>query len=169
MELAKAEAHDPEAETARNDAAYRAQIAYLFENSPFYREKLTNAGFADAGAVGGLADIAQLPFTTKDELRESRTKENAIGGHLAAPLGEIVRIYSTSGTTGTPSYIPLTRPDLANWVEISSRSSPPPGRGRDIGSFRPIMPAPSWQASRWTPSPHLASVTYRSALETPSG
>lgn len=122
MELAKAEAHDPEAETARNDAAYRAQIAYLFENSPFYREKLTNAGFADAGAVGGLADIAQLPFTTKDELRESRTKENAIGGHLAAPLGEIVRIYSTSGTTGTPSYIPLTRPDLANWVEISSRS-----------------------------------------------
>lgn len=122
MELAKAEAHDPEAETARNDAAYRAQIAYLFENSPFYREKMTNAGFADAGAVGGLADIAQLPFTTKDELRESRTKENAIGGHLAAPLGEIVRIYSTSGTTGTPSYIPLTRPDLANWVEISSRS-----------------------------------------------
>ena len=37
-------------------------------------------------------------------------------------MSEVVRIYSTSGTTGAPSYIPLTRADLANWIAISSRS-----------------------------------------------
>jgi phenylacetate-CoA ligase len=105
-----------------DDPLYRAQVAYLFEDSPFYRTKLQSAGFPSADAVGGLADIDALPFTTKDELRESRTEENAIGAHLAAPMDDIVRIYSTSGTTGMPSYIPLTARDLEDWVEISSRS-----------------------------------------------
>ncbi|WP_127904427.1 phenylacetate--CoA ligase family protein [Solirhodobacter olei] len=105
-----------------NDARYRAQIAYLFDRSPFYRERLRAAGFAGPEAVGGLDAITALPFTEKDDLRRSRTPENAIGAHLATPLSEVVRIYSTSGTTGTPSYIPLTKPDLANWITISSRS-----------------------------------------------
>jgi phenylacetate-CoA ligase len=39
-----------------------------------------------------------------------------------APLADVARIYSTSGTTGKPSYIPLTRQDLDNWVTISARS-----------------------------------------------
>ena len=71
---------DPAAETLpwaaqgpADDAAYRAQIGYLFERSPFYRARLTAAGFRDAAAVGGLAEIAALPFTEKDELRASRT------------------------------------------------------------------------------------------------
>jgi phenylacetate-CoA ligase len=105
-----------------DEAAYRAQIAYLFENSAFYRQKLTEAGFPDAASVGGLADIANLPMTEKDELREARTQDNPIGSHFAAPMGDVIRIYSTSGTTGTPSYIPLTATDLENWVEISCRS-----------------------------------------------
>ena len=71
---------------------------------------------------GGLAGIAQLPFTEKDELRASRTPDNPIGTHLCATRAEIVRIYSTSGTTGTPSYIPLTAVDLDNWVTGSARS-----------------------------------------------
>ncbi|MFC6487940.1 phenylacetate--CoA ligase family protein [Nitratireductor sp. GCM10026969] len=128
---------DPVSETrdwgeqqALDDDAYRAQIAYLFENAPFYREKLTAAGFADAASVGGLDAISALPFTTKDALRESRTAENSIGGHLAVPREQIVRIYSTSGTTGTPSYIPLTAADVADWVEISSRSYSASGIGR---------------------------------------
>ncbi len=50
------------------------------------------------------------------------TPENPIGAHLCAAREEIVRIYSTSGTTGTPSYIPLTAHDLANWVTGSARS-----------------------------------------------
>ena len=105
-----------------DEARYRRQVAYLFERSRFYREKLTLAGFADPIAVGGLADIARLPLTEKDELRASRSAAEPIGSHLAAPMADVVRIYSTSGTTGAPSFVPLTRHDLAGWVKISSRS-----------------------------------------------
>ena len=74
-------------------------------------------------AVGGLDAIGRLPFTEKDELRaDGRRAAAPIGAHLAAPMAEVVRVYSTSGTTGSPSYIPLTRADLAAWITISSRS-----------------------------------------------
>jgi phenylacetate-CoA ligase len=111
-----------EGQAAADEAPYRRQIAYLLERSRFYRDKLTRAGFASADAVGGLADIARLPFTEKDELRASRSADEPIGAHCVATRDEIVRIYSTSGTTGTPSYIPLTAGDLDAWVRTSARS-----------------------------------------------
>ncbi len=117
---------DPEVEArpwdeqlAIDDASYRAQLAYLLERSPLYREKL---GLTDAGDAGGLDRIAALPLTEKDELRATRTAENPFGAHLCAAPHEIARIYSTSGTTGEPSYIPLTAGDLENWITGSARS-----------------------------------------------
>jgi phenylacetate-CoA ligase len=107
---------------ALDDRSYRAQLTYLYERSPFYREKLAAAGFAGAAGAGGLADIGRLPLTTKQELRETVTEERPFGAHLCASREEIVRIYSTSGTTGIPSYIPLTAGDLENWVTGSARS-----------------------------------------------
>ena len=119
----------PEVETrpwdeqlALDDASYREQLAYLFERSAFYREKLGGAGISSAAEAGGLADIAALPLTEKRELKDTVTAENPVGTHLCATRDEIVRIYSTSGTTGTPSYIPLTAGDLENWVTGSARS-----------------------------------------------
>ena len=65
---------EPEVETrpwaeqlALDDASYRTQLEYLLEHSAFYREKLAGR------ALGGLAEIAQLPLTEKDELRATRT------------------------------------------------------------------------------------------------
>ncbi|HSK16454.1 MAG TPA: hypothetical protein VK915_09810, partial [Gaiellaceae bacterium] len=113
------EARPWEEQLALDDESYRVQLVYLLERSAFYREKL---GFEDARDAGGLAGIAQLPLTEKDELRATRTTENPVGAHLCADAGEIVRIYSTSGTTGAPSYIPLTAGDLDNWVTGSARS-----------------------------------------------
>src|SRR3954468_3738238 len=110
------ETRSGEEQLAVDDASYRAQVAYLLERSPFYRAKL--AGHE----AGGLADIARLPLTDKRELRATVTAENPIGAHLCAAPSEIVRIYSTSGTTGTPSYIPLTAGDLDNWITGSARS-----------------------------------------------
>ena len=105
-----------------DEAAYRAQLAYLFERSAFYREKLTAAGIQSPSDAGGLDAIDEVPLTTKQEIRDSTSPENAIGTHLCVERSEIVRIYATSGTTGTPSYIPLTAGDLDNWVTGSSRS-----------------------------------------------
>jgi phenylacetate-CoA ligase len=120
---------DPEVETlpwddqlAEDDAGYREQLAYLIERSPFYRAKLGAAGIESSGHAGGLAEIARLPLTEKRELKETATRENPVGAHLCVAPGEIVRIYSTSGTTGTPSYIPLTAGDLDSWVTGSARS-----------------------------------------------
>ncbi len=114
---------DPEVETrpwdeqlALDDASYRTQLAYLLERSAFYREKLSGL------EPGGLAEIARLPLTEKDELRATRTPDDPIGSHLCAAPSEIVRIYSTSGTTGAPSYVPLTAGDLDSWVTASARS-----------------------------------------------
>ena len=55
-------------------------------------------------------------------MRASRSADEPIGAHCAATRDEIVRIYSTSGTTGTPSYIPLTAADVDAWVRTSARS-----------------------------------------------
>ena len=114
---------DPEVETrpwaeqfAVDDASFREQLAYLLERSAFYREKL--AGFGPLGII----DIAELPLTDKQEIKATCTDENPIGAHLCADASELVRIYSTSGTTGMPSYVPLTATDLENWVTGSARS-----------------------------------------------
>jgi phenylacetate-CoA ligase len=109
-------------QVAVDDASYRTQLAYLFERSAFYRDRLNAAGFSSDRQAGGLAGIAELPLTDKHEIRATCTPDNPIGAHLCATPAEIVRIYSTSGTTGTPSYIPLTAGDLDNWVTGSARS-----------------------------------------------
>ena len=122
---------EPEVETrpwdeqlALDDESFSAQLAYVLDRSPFYRERL-----GGCRAVG-LAEIAQLPLTEKPELKETVTDENPFGAHLAAAREEIVRIYSTSGTTGTPSFIPLTAEDRDNWVTGSGRSYAASGLSR---------------------------------------
>jgi len=124
---------DPDVETrpwdeqlALDDASYRDQLAYLLERSEFYRAKL---GIESAAEAGGLDAIASLPLTEKRELRETVTEANPVGTHLCAEPAELVRIYSTSGTTGAPSFIPLTAGDLDNWVTGSARSYAASGIG----------------------------------------
>jgi len=97
---------------------YREQIARLFERSAFYRRKLAAAGFDSPAAVGGLERLDSLPFTEKDELRASQAESPPLGSHAAVDIAEVARIYSTSGTSGTPLYIPLTRNDVEDWRAI---------------------------------------------------
>lgn len=103
-------------------ASYPSQIAHLFERSPFYRNKLRAAGFDSPAAVGGLERIAALPFTEKDELRRSQAEHPPLGDYAAIPISAAARIYSTSGTSGVPLYIPLTRSDVEQWREIGRRT-----------------------------------------------
>jgi phenylacetate-CoA ligase len=122
MPATEAESRPWEEQLVLDDESYRAQLAYLFERSRFYREKLGAAGIGSAEAAGGLPDLAGLPLTAKSELRRTVTRENPVGAHLCATREEIVRIYSTSGTTGNPSFVPLTASDLECWIEGSARS-----------------------------------------------
>ena len=105
-----------------DDPTFRRQIAYLFERSPFYARKLREAGFKDAESVGGLDRIAELPATDKDEIRDSQKTAPPFGEHLAADPKDIMRIFSTSGTTGTPTYIAATRNDIDRWATNTARS-----------------------------------------------
>ena len=127
---------DPDVETRSSeeqleldDGSYRAQLAYLFERSQFYREKLGDAGLESAEDAGVLGDISCLPLTEKDELRATWTPGDPFGAHLCVAAAEIVRIHSTSGTTGRPSYIPLTASDLECWTTGSARSYAASGIG----------------------------------------
>ena len=102
--------------------SYRFQIGYLYERSAFYRNTLAAAGFPSPEAAGGLERIAELPFTEKDELRASQAGHPPLGTHAAIDIARAARIYSTSGTSGAPLYIPLTRNDVEQWREIGRRT-----------------------------------------------
>jgi phenylacetate-CoA ligase len=102
--------------------SYRAQIARLYERSAFYRSKLQAVGFATPQSVGGLERIAELPFTEKDELRNSQAAQPPLGAHAAIDFEQAARVYSTSGTSGTPLYIPLTASDVKDWLQIGVTS-----------------------------------------------
>ncbi|MEX2523421.1 MAG: AMP-binding protein [Gammaproteobacteria bacterium] len=120
--------YDPEIETLPVEEqykidrkSYKEQIAYLLDRSDFYREKLGQAGFKRAADVGGLDEIARLPFTEKDELRKSQAGSPPFGTHLACEPNKLRRVYSTSGTTGVPCFIGLTENDIAMYATNVAR------------------------------------------------
>ncbi len=87
----------------------------IYQRSPFYRRRLDEAG-VDPRSVKTLADLERLPFTTKDDLREHYPL-----GLMAVPEEEVVRIHSSSGTTGKPIVVPYTAGDVAAWAEMMAR------------------------------------------------
>ena len=128
------ETRDPAEQALQDAARYPEQIGYLLARSDFYRAKLAEAGITRVADAGGLDNIANLPFTEKDELRRSQADHPPLGSHVAASWDEIVRVYSTSGTSGDPCYIAITPADLDVWTEISARSYAACGihRGRRV-------------------------------------
>ena len=117
-------------------SVHAEQLAYVLERSAFYREKFARH---DASA-----ELEALPLTTKQELRDTVTEDNPFGAHLCVEPREIARIYSTSGTTGAPSYIPLTASDLENWIETSARSYAASGSSSwNARTRRSVLPVPT--------------------------
>ena len=146
-----------------DDAQYRGPLRYLFERSALYREKLGAAGISSADETGGLAEIARLPLTEKRELRAAAGPEQPIGAHVCVEPAEIVRIYSTSGTAGEPTYIPLTSSDLDNWITGSARSYSASGVAVGERVVTTYNAGRSRRARRSQRSSGSASATYRSA------
>lgn len=123
------ETRSAEEQRRSDQALYRKQIGYLLARSAFYRRKLADAGFKDAKSVGGLENIHNLPFTVKDEVRKNQADYPPLGDFLAADPQDVMRIYSTSGTTGTPVFIALTPRDMEVWATNTARSYTAGGGG----------------------------------------
>ncbi|MEJ2870462.1 AMP-binding protein [Actinomycetospora sp. OC33-EN08] len=112
----------PAAEARRvQDEALREQMAYLAARSAFYRDKFAAHG-VDPARVRGVGDLAGLPFTEKQELRDSLAAHPPLGTHLAADPADVVQIQASSGTTGSPSYVGLTADDVHTWCELGARA-----------------------------------------------
>ncbi len=93
----------------------QATLHRVERNVAFYRQAFGEHGVR-TDDVRDLSDLSRLPFTTKDDLRKSYPYDL-----FAVPLRDIVRIQSTSGTTGTPVVVGYTRNDLKSWAECVAR------------------------------------------------
>jgi phenylacetate-CoA ligase len=86
------------------------------QNVEFYRNQLKSAGIKP-GDIRTLDDVCKLPFTRKQDLRDGYPF-----GFFAVPLRRVVRIHTTSGTTGKPTVVGYTRKDLETWAELIARN-----------------------------------------------
>ena len=120
-EMRAIETAEPETIKALQLEKLRLQLDYVLNHSPFYQTKFGEIGFHPAD-IKTLKDLAGLPFTTKEDIRSSQAEYPPLGNHVAASMESIIRIHSSSGTTGTPSFAGITRKDREVWTEITARS-----------------------------------------------
>ena len=102
--------------------------------------------------ISRLEDLAKLPFTEKAELRESQIDAPPLGTHMACDREQVKRVYSTSGTTGRPTFIGQTSNDIMVWREAACRAF-------WTGGFRPDSSVPLVVA------PFFIAASYADAIE----
>jgi phenylacetate-CoA ligase len=100
-------------------------VKRVYENVPYYRKKMDDKGVKPED-IKSTADLYKLPFLTKDDLRDAYPY-----GLLAMPLGSVVRIQSTSGTTGRRVVAFYTQHDLDIWDDCCARSIVAAGGTKD--------------------------------------
>jgi phenylacetate-CoA ligase len=98
----------------------RAQLAWAWERSPFYRRKWQAAGLSP-GTLKTLDDLARFPVVQKAELREAQAAHPPFGDYLCIDPAEVARIHGTSGTTGRPTVFGIGRDDWARIAEAHAR------------------------------------------------
>lgn len=111
-----------EAECLPREQIERRQLERLLQtlqlvsdNVPCYQHKFKECGFKP-GDLKSLDDIQHLPFTSKEDLRL-----NYPYGMFAVPMSDVVRIHSSSGTTGKPTVVGYTKQDITTWTELVAR------------------------------------------------
>jgi len=123
---------DPKVETMPRAELEKLQIKRLktklkevYEKVPFYRRAFKEKGVVPED-IKTLADITKLPFTSKLDFRD-----NYPFGLTAVPLQQVVRIHSSSGTTGKPIIAPYTQGDIDTWAEVMARTLATAGVRKD--------------------------------------
>ncbi|MEJ2717984.1 MAG: phenylacetate--CoA ligase family protein, partial [Deltaproteobacteria bacterium] len=141
----------PQAYHRVQQEALSKQLDYVWAKSKFYQQKFQQAG-VKREEIKSLEDLAKLPFTEKSELRESQIEAPPLGTHMACEREQVKRVYSTSGTTGRPTFIGLTSNDIMVWREAASRAF-------WTGGFRPDSSIPLVVA------PFFIAASYADAIE----
>jgi phenylacetate-CoA ligase len=102
-------------------------VSYALKTS-FYQKRLSKVGIGRPEDIKSLNDLRNIPFTVKDDLRQNYPK-----GLLAVDMEQVVRVHSSSGTTGIPTVIYYTRGDIDRWTDLLARGITASGAtARDI-------------------------------------
>ena len=147
----KAETLSPDEFNDTQEKAFLKQMDYVWANSEFYQKKWKEAGLSRQD-IKCLQDIEKLPLTEKIELRNSQLEKPPLGTHMACAMTDVNRVYSTSGTTGRPTFIGVTKNDIEVWCEVASRAL-------WTGGFRSNTIAPL------VVSPFFIAASYMDAIE----
>ena len=91
-------------------------VERVYNAVPYYRKLMEEKG-VEPGDIKTLKDLRLLPFIAKQDLRE-----NYPFGLFTVPMSEVVRIHSSSGTTGKPTVVGYTRKDIDSWAELLART-----------------------------------------------
>lgn len=115
--------YQPEIETASRETIVALQnerlvstVRRVYENVPFYREKMNAAGVTPED-IRSIDDLHKLPFSYKKDLRDTYPY-----GLFAVPLKDVVRLHASSGTTGKQIVVGYTRNDLEVWNDCCARA-----------------------------------------------
>src|SRR5260370_7999254 len=134
--------------------AWERQFRRLREASPFYARKFREAGLG--GMLVGLSDLGKLPFTTKDDFKTAHDEDPPFGSNLCVEPNLVKRIYQTSGTSGTPNVLALTRTDMETWTVMGTRSYYATGIHEPTSVLSTFSPRPSVPSPPpFTLLPHL--------------
>jgi phenylacetate-CoA ligase len=106
-------------------ARLRKLVDRVYHNVEFYRKKMQQLGL-EPGDINDIDDLKKLPFTTKDDLRDTYPF-----GLFAVPQSEVVRIHASSGTTGKATVVGYTRKDIELWQECVARVLAMAGIGKN--------------------------------------
>lgn len=114
------ETMDPERLQALQDERVREQIAWVYERSSFYRERMDAAGVRP-GDIRGARDLVKLPIMEKSDYRREQDAYPPYGRMLCVPRDQLVRYWTTSGSTGKPTVFGTTLDDYLDYLESAAR------------------------------------------------
>ena len=109
----------------KTDVGLKVKVREVYDKVSFYRRAFKEKGITPDD-IKTLADLTKLPFTSKLDFRD-----NYPYGLTAVPMEQVIRIHSSSGTTGKPVIAPYTQHDIDTWAEIMARTLATAGTTKD--------------------------------------
>ena len=138
--------------TNLQSARLRKLVDRVYHSVEYYRKKMQAVGL-EPGDIRGIEDLERLPFTTKDDLRDTYPF-----GMFAVPNSQITRIHASSGTTGKATVVGYTRKDIDVWSECVARCITMAGLGKEdtiqwhmVTACSPEAWEPTMVRRRWEP------------------